>query len=37
MLERCKKIIAGKQFERIAKEKAKTEAWIEANKKKKKK
>jgi hypothetical protein len=37
MLERVKKIISHKQFDRIAKEKAAKEAWIEANKKKKKK
>jgi alpha-soluble NSF attachment protein len=36
MLERCKKIISHKQFERIAKEKKAKQDWIEANKKKKK-
>ena len=37
MLQRIKKIISNKQFARITKEREAKEAWIEANKKKKKK
>ena len=37
ILQRIKKIISGKQFERMEKEKAAKEAWIESQKKKKKK
>lgn len=36
MLERIKDIIMAKEFQRLAKERAEKEAWIEANKKKKK-
>ena len=37
MLDRIKKIISGKEFARLDKERKEREAWVEANKKKKKK
>lgn len=37
MLQRIKKIISGKQFARLEKERKAKEAWVEANKRKKKK